>query len=195
MTEQYYNERAAMFARDTLDLDMGPFYAPFLERIPTGGHILDAGCGPGRDSRAFLARGYEVTACDAAAAMVAMASALIGRPVLHLRFQELAFTETFDGIWACASLLHVPRAEMDDVLGRLAQGLVPGGILFASFKYGAGEGFRNGRHFTDYTEAIWTDQIARQPALEPVAMWTVSDVRPGRAVEQWLNVLVQRPTR
>ena len=84
MTERYYNERAAAFTRDTLDLDLGPLYAPFLARVPADGRILDAGCGPGRDSRVFLARGYDVTACDAGGAMVEIASKVIGRPVLHL---------------------------------------------------------------------------------------------------------------
>ena len=192
MTEQYYDDQVAAFARDTLTLDMGTMYAPFLAYIPPGGHIFDAGCGPGRDSREFLRRGYDVTACDASSAMVALATQITGRPVLHLRFQNLAFVEKFAGVWACASLLHVPRVEMDDVLTRLARALIPGGVLFASFKYGDSEGLRNGRHFTDYTEQRWMELLSHQPGLTPLTTWTTSDLRPGRTTERWLNVLARR---
>lgn len=192
MTEQYYNEHAAAFINDTLEIDMTALYAPFLEYIPTGGHILDAGCGSGRDSRAFLQRGYLVTACDAAESMVVAATAILGQPVLQLRFQELSFEQIFDGVWCCASLLHVPQHEMDDVLNRIARALNPGGILYASFKYGEGEEKRNGRYFTNYTEQTWSRQRMHHLDLEHLCVWTTADVRSGHTDERWLNVLMRQ---
>jgi 2-polyprenyl-3-methyl-5-hydroxy-6-metoxy-1,4-benzoquinol methylase len=61
----YYDDHADQFVRGTLAVDMAELYKPFLEHVPAGGRILDAGCGSGRDTRAFLAQGYEVVAMDA----------------------------------------------------------------------------------------------------------------------------------
>ena len=135
-TIAFYDEHADEFYAGTVGADIGELYDAFLPLLPDGARILDAGCGSGRDSRAFLDRGYEVTAFDASAALVEKASALLGRPVRRLTFQEMDYTEAFEGVWACASLLHVPRAEFDAVLARLARALVPGGVAFLSFKYG-----------------------------------------------------------
>jgi SAM-dependent methyltransferase len=152
-TIAYYDEHADEFYADTVGAEMGGFYDAFLPLLPVGGRILDAGCGSGRDSRAFLERGYAVTAFDASAALGSRAARLLSRPVLQLTFQEMAFAEEFDGVWACASLLHVPRAELDGVLARLARALVPGGAAFLSFKYGDGEGERDGAGSTAMTRA------------------------------------------
>jgi SAM-dependent methyltransferase len=132
----YYDRNADAFVAGTIAADMAAFYGPFLARVPDGGAILDAGCGSGRDSRRFKDRGYAVTAFDASEAMVRRSAALLGQPVLHLRLQDLAFADAFDGVWACASLLHVPRAEMGDVLGRLALVLLGAGLLVAGYLEG-----------------------------------------------------------
>ncbi len=191
-TIDYYDEYAQEFYDSTVGADMRQFYAPFLALIPAGGHILDAGCGSGRDSRYFLERGYRVTAFDAAAGLVALSSRLLNQQVLHLTFHELAFDGAFDGVWACASLLHVPRAMMDDVLGRLTRALKLGGAMFASFKYGDWEGERNGRFFNSYDEASFDALVAQHPALEVVMVWKTEDVRGERTGEFWLDVLLRK---
>lgn len=124
--------------------------------------------------------------------MVARADALLGQPVLHRRFEELDFDAEFDGIWACASLLHVPRAGLPDVLDRLAGALVPGGVLFASFKYGDGEREHAGRLFTSYDEAAFGALVAGHPALKLIRVWRTEDVRPGREGNIWLDALVHK---
>ncbi len=191
-TIDYYNEHAQEFYASTVGTDMRQFYAPFLALVPAGGHILDAGCGSGRDSRYFLDLGYQVTAFDAAGALVALSSRLLGQPVLHLRFQDLAFEGAFEGVWACASLLHVLRVEMDDVLARLTRALTPGGVLFASFKYGDGESERNGRFFNSYDEASFASLVASHPALEVIRAWKTGDVRSDRSAEYWFDVLLRK---
>jgi SAM-dependent methyltransferase len=98
----------------------------------------------------------------------------------------------FDGIWTCASLLHVPSAELPDVVDRLRTALKPGGILYASFKYGSGEREQHGRRFTDLDEAGLAALLEQVPGLEPVETWTTSDRRPGRESERWLNTLLRR---
>src|SRR5829696_2513263 len=151
-TVAYYEANAERFVEDTFEVDMRPLYAPFLTLLPAGARVLDAGCGPGRDSLAFVARGHEVTAFDASEAMARLASRRTGLPVLRLSFDRVGFEVGFDGVWACASLLHVPRRDMPGVLHRLARALEPHGVLYASFRHGDGEAVRGGRLFSDYRE-------------------------------------------
>ena len=135
-----YDGNSAAFQARTLGIDMTHLHAPFLRELPPGSHVLDLGCGVGRDARAFLAEGHTVTAVDASSEMVRIATEVTGRPALHMRFDELPFVEEFDGVWACASLLHVPKAEMPAVLARVARSLRLGGVLQLSVKYGESEG-------------------------------------------------------
>ncbi len=189
-TTRYYTENARAFFADTVAVAMDPLYARFLPHIPPGGHILDAGCGSGRDSLAFLERGYRVTAFDASPSLAALAERHSGQPVRVLRLQDLEWSQTFDGIWACASLLHVPAAELPEVMGRLAGALRPGGVLYASFKYGRGERERQGRRFTDLDVAGLRALLAQVPGLTEPETWISEDLRPGRAAERWLNTLL-----
>jgi hypothetical protein len=86
----------------------------------------------------------------------------------------------------------VPTAELPDVVGRLRAALKPGGILYASFKYGSGEREHNGRRFTDLDEPGLAGLLEQVPGLEPVETWTTGDLRPGRESERWLNTLLRR---
>lgn len=191
-TVEYYDRHAVAYARDTLGVEMGDLYEPFLSLVPPAGHVLDAGCGSGRDSRAFIARGYTVTAVDASTELARMASELVGRPVLVMRFQSLSFEAEFDGVWACASLLHVARAEMGDVLSRLTRALKRGGVLFTSFKIGEGERTDGGRLFNSYTEASLAAELTGHPELRLLRTWRTNDRRAHRAAEEWLNTLAVR---
>ena len=189
-TTRYYTENAQAFFADTVAVSMDSLYARFLPHIPPGGYILDAGCGSGRDTLAFLQKGYHVTAFDAAPTLAALAERHTGQPVQVLRFQDLAWRREFDGIWACASLLHVPAADLPEALGRLALALRLGGVLYASFKYGRGEREHGGRRFTDIDEAGLRALLAQVPGLTELETWVTEDLRPGRAAEPWLNTLL-----
>jgi SAM-dependent methyltransferase len=127
---------------------MSPLYTRFLYWLPNSGHILDAGCGSGRDAFAFQKRGYQVAAFDASPTLAKFAATYCGLSVQVMRFQEINWLRRFDGIWACASLLHVPAAELPDVLIRMADALKPRGVLYASFKYGQGEREHNAELLT-----------------------------------------------
>ena len=171
---------------------MAPLYARFLAHVSAGWQILDAGCGSGRDALAFRRLGYAVTAFEASPTLARMASAHCGLPVEVRRFQEIDREDRFDAIWACASLLHVPMAELPDVLQRLGRALKPVGVLYASFKYGAGEREQEGRRFTDLDEDGLAALVEAVPALEVVETWVTGDRREGREGERWLNALVTR---
>jgi SAM-dependent methyltransferase len=191
----YYDQNAERFAADTGSLDMSALYERFLRHVPQGGRILDAGCGVGRDSLAFVERGYSVVAFDASAEMVRFARQRVaGRAeVLRMRFEEVGWRDEFDGVWACASLLHVRAAEFAGTLARLASALRPGGACYMSFKRGEGERVTGARRFLDQTEPTLRLALAGLP-VEPVEAWISADIRPGRESECWLNVIaIWRP--
>jgi SAM-dependent methyltransferase len=189
----FYRKNAQTFFDRTAHQDIERLYAPFLPRLPAGGHILDAGCGSGRDTKAFVARGYQVTAIDATPEMAALAEQFMGQPVRVLRFQELDYVAEFDGIWACASLLHVPLAELPMVFDRFIAALKPGGAWSMSFKYGEGEKMRGIRRFTDFTERSLPKFLAQFEALRVLEVFTTGDVRGARPEqEQWVSAVVQK---
>ncbi|MEO2006681.1 MAG: class I SAM-dependent methyltransferase, partial [Candidatus Poribacteria bacterium] len=121
--------------------------------------------------------------------MVRIATEVMGRPALQMRFDELPFVEEFDGVWAYASLLHAPKAEMPAVLARVARSLRPGGVLQLSVKYGEGEGWRDGRWFNDYTVASIHATVAAVPDLTPVRYWVGQDAR--RPDTQWVHAVAR----
>lgn len=192
-TRDYYDREAEAYRERTRGCDLAPLYESFLPRLPAGAHILDAGCGPGRDTQAFLARGFRVTAIDASAAMVELAARATGQPARLLPFQQLDIESAFDGVWANASLVHVPSAEIDDVLRRLARALVPGGLLHASVKVGDGERTTpDGRLFCDYSEPSLRALFARCPALRLLSIET-SPAQSGQLDDRaWLMALATR---
>ena len=138
-TIRYYDDNGDEYVRGTVGVEMESVYGPFLELLPKEGRILDAGCGSGRDTKAFVEREFQVTAIDASEQMVAATTRLTGTPACQLLLQEIEYQNEFDGVWACASLLHVPRKEIDDVLERIILALRPEGICYLSFKEGDGE--------------------------------------------------------
>jgi SAM-dependent methyltransferase len=193
-TIRYYDEHADEYVRNTVAVEMESLYGPFLNLIPDGGKILDAGCGSGRDTKAFLERGYEVVAIDASEAMAKAASNLTGLPASVLQIQDIKFQDEFDGIWACASLLHIPRAELDDVLCRFRRALRSAGVCYASFKEGKGDRVEEGRLFTDFTQERLRDYIRSHTTFEIEHLWVAEDVRQRRNV-RWVNVLLRNSVK
>ena len=185
----YYDLKAQEFFDGTVNTDMTPHYNEFLKFLPENAHILDAGCGSGRDSLKFKSLGYNVTSIDGSVEMCKIASDFINQKVLHLQFQEIEFKNCFDGIWASASLLHVSSNEIDDVLKRLKKSLKSNGILYASFKYGDFEGKRNGRYFNDLTEKTAIN-LFEKADFNVIKTWITNDARKGRETEKWTNILV-----
>ena len=190
MSISYYDANAEAYFRDTVDADVGSLRERFLAHVLPGGHILDAGCGSGRDARAFAEAGYRVTAFDASAEMVKLAAAHTGLDVKVMAFGDIECIEEFDGIWTCATLLHVPRAELDATFGRFAQALKRGGAWYLSVKHGTGDRVVGGRTFTDMIEGEMQDRL-EAAALTLADLWVTDDVRPGRA-DRWVNAVAVR---
>lgn len=190
-TLEYYNQNPGTFVSGSLSADMTEARSRFAACLPSGGLVLDLGCGSGRDTKAFMELGFRVEAVDGSTELCELASSYAGIQVRQMLFSELDAVDRYDGIWACASLLHLPRAELLDVLGKAGAALKKGGVLYASFKYGDFEGMRNGRHFTDFTE----DTLRRfwdVSSLRIFDLWITEDVRPDRKDEKWINLLARR---
>ncbi|MFV1975806.1 MAG: class I SAM-dependent methyltransferase [Candidatus Scalindua sp.] len=187
----YYEQNAREFFQATYCVDLSSLYDDFLKFLPCNSNILDVGCGSGRDSKAFLGLGYRVLAIDASPAIAKLAEKYIQQPVEICRAQDISYVQQFDGIWACASLLHVPRCDLSDTLQRLLKALKPDGILYVSFKYGSNEYERDGRHFTNMNEAELARILTNINGFREIKTWITEDFRPDRLNENWLNILLQ----
>ena len=190
-TQRYYQRNAQQFFESTVEVDMAAIRDRFTALLPAHGAVLDAGCGSGRDAKAFAEQGFQVEAFDASPKLAALASQHSGLPVKVMRFQELDVSARYNGIWCCASLLHVPRAELPEVFWRLAKALKAGGVLYASFKHGHGEREDNGRVFTDMHEGEIAGMLRENGVDELRVMqeWMSEDRRRERS-DRWVNVLV-----
>lgn len=191
-TINYYEQHSEEFIRSTEQNDMGSLYKVFEEHLPVGGAVLDLGCGSGRDSRHFREHGFRVTALDASKAMCRHTEKIPDIAVRNGSFQDIDDREIFDGIWACASLLHTEKQELPNVLKRLCTALKNGGVLYASFKYGTEEYVKEGRFFSDQTELVLRDLFGRRACFQIMDIWLTDDVRPDRRKEQWINILCRK---
>ncbi len=190
-TLQFYNENAKEFFEHTVGLNFSAWQDPFLALLPPGGKILDAGCGSGRDSKRFLQMGHKVTAFDASPTMVERARTVTGLPVRLLRFQDVDFVCEFDGVWANASLLHVPKALILNALRPLVRALKPGGVFYASFRFGDQETYQDGRLFNNYNEEGFRAVAAQLAGVEILNMQISQDTRPEKREMIWLNVIMK----
>ena len=191
-TIDYYNQNVKTFIDGTVAVDFTEIQKMFLELLPVNAYILDFGCGSGRDTKCFLAHGFQVDAIDGSAEICEFASEYTGIKVKNMLFQELEEVEKYDGIWACASILHAQKAELPEILHKMCVATKSNGIIYISFKYGDFEGERNGRYFTDLTEEAVKELIKTVPELKIEKLWITNDVRDGRGDERWLNVILRK---
>ena len=191
-TLEYYNSKAKDFVSDTVAVAFTEIQDIFLEYIPVGGKILDFGCGSGRDTKYFISKGYDVDAIDGSEELCKIASEYAGIQVKQMLFQELNVSEEYDGVWACASILHVGKAKLPDVMKKMASATKKGGVVYSSFKYGDFEGVRNGRFFTYLTEESFGELLRKVPELVIEKLWISADVRVERGEERWLNIMLRK---
>ena len=191
-TLSFYNTNAKAFTESTVNVDFTYVQNKFLNKLEAGSAILDFGCGSGRDTKYFLERGYAVEAIDGSVELCKLAAEYTGIEVKHMYFQDLQEVEKYDAIWACSSILHLPYAELIEVLQKMVIALKDKGLIYTSFKYGTFEGERNGRYFIDMTEEALEKLLQDVGGLTVEETWITSDVRPGRGEEKWLNLFLRR---
>lgn len=188
----YYNDHAEAYVEGTVAVDFKQTQDRFLDRLNKGAYILDFGCGSGRDTKYFLSQGYQVDAVDGSEELCKLAEKLTGIHVTRMLFSELDADCLYDGIWACSSILHLPKEELADVFLKMVKAVKNQGYIYTSFKYGTFEGYREERYFTDFTEETFCDFSKKIPGIRITEQWISEDVRPGRSKEKWLNVILQK---
>lgn len=188
----YYNRYAVPYYEETVDVDMTEVIEPFIELLPENAEVLDLGCGSGRDTIVLEDRGFYVTPMDGSEEMCKLAEVNTDQEVLQMTYDEMEFDDVFDGIWACASLVHLTDDEMRDIMKKLIQALKADGILYFSVHKGERDGIYNGRYFRDYTRKELSGLMEEFPELELINMWTTQDARSGKSDGQWLNVLAKK---
>ncbi|WP_027569878.1 bifunctional 2-polyprenyl-6-hydroxyphenol methylase/3-demethylubiquinol 3-O-methyltransferase UbiG [Bradyrhizobium sp. URHA0013] len=129
----------------------------FLALLPSGGSILELGCGAGNHSAVMLAEGFSVRATDGSPEMAEIASQRLGHAVEAMRFDQLDAHEAYDGVWASACLLHVPRDELTGILARIHRALRPSGVFYASYKMGEGDGRDSLGRYYNYAPPEWLE--------------------------------------
>lgn len=190
-TLDYYDINALGFFESTFKVDMESLYQLFLRYLPDHAFILDLGCGSGRDTLAFKNKGYQVAATDYSKPLVDKASQLTGIDVRFESFYELSEQNQYDGIWACASLLHCERKRLPEVLEKILKALKVNGICYMSFKYGTGDRYKDGRQFTDMDESQAQSLLKKFDNILLLQQWITIDKRPDHN-EDWLNIVFQK---
>lgn len=187
-TINYYNNNAETYFDSTVNADLSDIYQRFLKYLPEKSYILDAGCGSGRDSKFFISQCHRVKAIDGSKELCRLASDYLNQEVENIRFSDLDYHEEFDGIWACASLLHVDRNEIQNVINKMYNALKDNGIFYASFKYGSSDRMQGERYYNDINEdqikKLFQDFIIQE-------LWFSDDVRTDRT-DRWINVIVKK---
>ena len=167
-TLDVYAREAPTYAERAKPDRIGGFLEPFMADLPDGAVVLDFGCGSGWAAQLLEARGFDVHALDASPEFAALASPKLKRPVRVASFESLEDVAAFDAVWASASLLHLRKADLRGILGRMARALKPGGQLLATFKAGEAETRdKRGRFYAYYS----LDELRRVVEAEPRLAW------------------------
>lgn len=188
----YYDNNVEKFINDTMSASMESLIKRFVRYIPEGSHVLDLGCGSGRDSLWLLDHGYKVLALDGSIEMVNHCSKLLGERVTHSSFENFNTNLEFDGIWACASLLHVKNEDLKEIIIKYANFLKTGGAFFMSFKVGDSDNIKDGRWFTNLNEnslRVLMDQVTNLKIIEIIK---TDDVRVEKRDQGWISVIAKR---
>ena len=192
MSYNYYNEHTQEYIDGTINADMSELINKFTSLLKPGAHILDAGSGTGRDTKTFLELGYKVSAFDASEEMVKKSSEYTGITTRLLKFEDMDYSETFDGIWACASLLHVKKEDSEFVFRNLYRALKPGGVLFVSYKNRENDYEKDGRYFNCHNSITFRNFISSFYMFSLVDEFESMDVRVNRDSEIWYNAIIRK---
>lgn len=191
----YYNRYAVPYYEETVDASMEEVMKPFVEPLSEeseNAEVLDLGCGSGRDTLLLEEYGFYVTPMDGSEEMCKLAEVNTDKEVLQMTYDEMEFDDVFDGIWACASLIHLTEDEMRKVMKKLVQALKENGVLYFSVHRGDRDGIYHGRYFHDYNRRELQSLMEEYPELEVVDIWTTQDVRSEKSDKLWLNVLARK---
>ena len=191
-TIYFYDTHAKEYSELSKKVDMTSVYSEFEKFLLPKGKILDAGCGSGRDSAYFSKRGYIVTAIDVSSEICKIAEKIPEITVINKDIADIQYNKEFDGVWACASLLHVPKTNISSAVFRLIDSLKNGGVLYASWKYGNRERYdKDGRFYSDYNKKTIIELFSNYDDIEILKCWITIDAL-NRKDHKWINILVRK---
>ena len=192
-TLDYYNENAEEYCTQTKEGDFLENYNRFLSRIDKKAYILDFGCGSGRDSKYFLENGYKVRAIDGSIKMCEIASRYINQEVEYMDFSDLDDLDTYDAIWACASILHVEKEKLPSILSKMLRALKPNGIIYTSFKKGEGYMIKEGKYYNFLTKEELEKVL--EEVLDDAKIVDCFETLPTTKRQdgsEWINFIIQK---
>ena len=188
-TLSWYRDNAIQYAEETRNSLVLDALWEFLSRMKDGGTILDYGSGSGRDSAYFINKGFSVDSLDGSAEMKAQAERLFGIKVKLASFLSLEEKDKYDGIWAQASILHLEEHDLRVALTLIERALKRDGVFYSSFRKGEGDGYENGRWYTNMTERRFLSFLPAKLYVEKI--WESQDVRPGVS-RTWLSIICRK---
>ena len=191
MSIEFYEKNAQSYFDSTVDLDLSKIYSRFTNLLPTDARILDAGCGSGRDIKYFLSKGYRVDAFDASKEMAQLATQYTGIRIINSTFDSFTSKEKYNGIWACASLVHISREEIIRTLSNLCTHLDEDGVLYFSMKYKNEDREEDERRFTEIDDEFLKYEIKSSKEFELVDSFLTTDIRVQQS-NIWINVLLKK---
>lgn len=191
-TYDFYQSQAPHFSLSSA-ISHSRHLDAFLDRLHPGARVLELGCGAGRDAARIIERGFDIDATDGIPAMIAKANERHAVGARLMRFDELNAHEAYAAVWAHACLLHCPRNELPGVLARIFAALRPGGLHYASFKLGDGEGRDLLGRLHNFPEADWIRSAYRAAGFRQVE----EDIFAGKASDgtqrDWIAITVEKP--
>ncbi|MBH5322265.1 class I SAM-dependent methyltransferase [Aurantiacibacter sediminis] len=192
-TLAYYEKSASYY---TLSFAQAPSrdLDSFLDKLKPEARILELGCGGGQDAARMMARGFSVDATDGVSAMVRKANERFAVGARQMRFDELLAHAKYDAVWAHACLLHVPRADLPNVLSRIHQALRQGGWHYASFKLGDGEGRCLLGRLHNFPDPDWITAQYRQAGFTIVDERIWEGEGTDGTVRDWIAITARKLT-
>lgn len=191
MMSNYYESNAERYAEETFSADMSEQYQRFLPLLKKGAKILDVGSGSGRDVCYFQKQGYQVTALEPSKNLCREIRKVFPGEIVCSDIQNYRSTERYDGIWACASLIHLQEEEILCFFKKIDMYLNNNGIVYASGKSGIFTGeVEDGRFFLEFTEQLVEKILTVNKQLKLEQLWYTEDIS-GRRGFRWLNVVLR----
>jgi SAM-dependent methyltransferase len=189
-TIDFYNQNSERYDKTTFSLKLEIPWIEFTSRVKPSGRILDVGCGSGRDMRHFIDLGYYVEGIEPSREMAKIARSRTGAIIHEIAAEQIDFNSQFDGVWACASLLHVDRSKMEETYNSIMRSLKRSGVFYFSLKSGVGIVRKeDGRLFANYSSNEIEELVAARSDAKSFVSWESSDAL-NTINTKWLNFIV-----
>lgn len=190
MTNTYYKKHNIEFINSTKNCDMHELYDRFESYLKDDSKkILDVGFGSGRDS-IYFSKKYNVYSLDPSIEFCEYGKSIGLKNIINKKIEDIDEIEVYDGIWACASLLHVSSKDIKDTFFKCYKALKNDGIMYVSFKYGDFEGIRNERYYLDMNESKFKE-IIKDTCFIILEEFNSLDVRDNNNT-RWFNAIIKK---